>query len=157
MAIGTICNAPDSKDGDNESPTDNAVSSLGKIAEYRGNLVDRNALLSQWLTMLPLKGDVEEARLVHEHLCIMIERGENALLGGDDRLLHILNVFAEILASRKLRESHQLATQEVMTRMVKVLISMQTSISANTMAAVWAGLKPECQQTLQESITVLSV
>ena len=153
-AVGTLCGAPDSREGDNESPTDNAVSTLGKIAEYRGNLVDRNAVLAAWLRMLPLRADVEEARHVHEHLCAMVERGEAALVGNAEKLPEIISVFADVLATRTARDSEQLATSEVMVRMVKVVKMMQANFPADTMSAVWAGMRPEQQQSLQDAMAL---
>ena len=155
-AVGAICSAPDAKHGDNEMPTDNAVSALGKIAEYRGELVDRKAVLGVWLKMLPLKGDIDEAKDTHERLCSMVERADVALMGNVEKLPEIISVFADVLATRAAKESSQLATPDVMTRMVKVLKALQTSVPAETMSAVWTGMRDEQRQTLQESMTIVA-
>lgn len=40
---------------------DNAVSAIGKIIKYQHNAIDMNQMVSNWLTLLPIKHDVEEA------------------------------------------------------------------------------------------------
>ncbi len=47
---------------------DNAVSALGKIIKFQSAAVDANSLLINWLGLLPIKNDVEEAKLQNELL-----------------------------------------------------------------------------------------
>jgi importin-5 len=47
---------------------DNAVSALGKIIKFQSATVDVNSLLINWLGLLPIKNDVEEAKIQNELL-----------------------------------------------------------------------------------------
>jgi importin-5 len=55
--------------------TDNAASSLGKVLEYHSNIADEG-LASTWLSTLPLTHDTVEARIVHEQLLRLVEKGD---------------------------------------------------------------------------------
>ncbi|XP_052110945.1 uncharacterized protein LOC127742404 isoform X3 [Arachis duranensis] len=50
-----------------------------------------------WLNYLPIKGDLIEAKVVHDQLCSMVERSDSELLGPNNQYLSkIVSVFAEI-------------------------------------------------------------
>jgi len=40
---------------------DNAISALGKIIKYQNANIDVKVFISNWLDLLPIKADVEEA------------------------------------------------------------------------------------------------
>ena len=42
---------------------DNAISSLGKIIRYQTATVDPLSMIPNWLNLLPLKTDIEEAKI----------------------------------------------------------------------------------------------
>lgn len=42
---------------------DNAVSALGKVIRYQTANIDAQALIPGWLNLLPIKSDVEEAKI----------------------------------------------------------------------------------------------
>jgi hypothetical protein len=42
---------------------DNAVSALGKIIRYQHATTDAASLIPNWLNLLPIKNDVEEAKI----------------------------------------------------------------------------------------------
>ncbi|XLR14420.1 hypothetical protein S83_042358, partial [Arachis hypogaea] len=49
-----------------------------------------------WLNCLPIKGDLIEAKVVHDQLCSMVERSDSELLGPNNQYLpKIVSVFAE--------------------------------------------------------------
>jgi hypothetical protein len=45
---------------------DNAVSALGKIIKFQSGLVDAASLIPNWLALLPIKNDLDEAKLMNE-------------------------------------------------------------------------------------------
>ncbi|CAA2956119.1 importin-5-like [Olea europaea subsp. europaea] len=50
-----------------------------------------------WLSCLPIKGDLIEAKVVHEQLCTMVERSDRELLGPNNQYLpKIVAVFAKV-------------------------------------------------------------
>ncbi|GJW52243.1 importin-5-like protein [Tanacetum coccineum] len=60
---------------------DNAVFALGKICQFHPDSIDSVQIILAWLSCLPIKGDVIEAKAVHELLCSMVERSDMELLG----------------------------------------------------------------------------
>lgn len=82
---------------------DNAVSAVAKIILYSEGSVDAAKLWAVWLTWLPLRTDVLEARDVHARLIALVDSGNAALLGPDyANLPLILNAFAAILSTSAL-------------------------------------------------------
>ncbi|XP_028791984.1 importin-5-like, partial [Neltuma alba] len=57
---------------ENAKANDIAVSALGRICICHGDCVDASKLVPTWLSLLPLKDDLNEAKIMHEQLCIMV-------------------------------------------------------------------------------------
>lgn len=70
----SVITKPDSRDEDNAPPTENAISSVGKIIVYQESELggDVPELLKLWLSWLPIEIDDIEAKAVHKHLCNLI-------------------------------------------------------------------------------------
>ncbi|KAJ0606051.1 putative armadillo-like helical, importin beta family [Helianthus annuus] len=76
---------------------DNAVSALGKICQFHRDSIDSAQIIPAWLSCLPIKGDLIEAKVVHELLCSMVERSDMELLGPNNQYVpKIVSVFAEV-------------------------------------------------------------
>jgi len=45
---------------------DNAVSALGKIIKFQAHAIDLEPLVSTWLSLLPLKHDLDESKVQNE-------------------------------------------------------------------------------------------
>lgn len=60
---------------------DNAVSALGKIIKFQSAVVDVKPLISNWLGLLPIKNDVEEAKLQYEFLAQILQENPLLVLG----------------------------------------------------------------------------
>ncbi|GAB2295429.1 hypothetical protein Dimus_038356 [Dionaea muscipula] len=76
---------------------DNAVSALGKICQFHRETINAAQVVPLWLNCLPIKGDLIEAKVVHEQLCSMVERSDNEILGPNHQNLpKIVAVFAEV-------------------------------------------------------------
>ncbi|RLN15504.1 HEAT repeat, putative [Panicum miliaceum] len=87
---------PNALDLDNAMAYDNAVSALGKICQFHRDSIDASQVIPAWLSCLPIKNDLIEAKLVHEQLCAMLEKSERELLGHNNQYLpKIVSVFAE--------------------------------------------------------------
>jgi hypothetical protein len=50
------------------------VSALGKVMLKHSDLPTMTDALAVWLQYLPLKSDLEEAVVVNEQLCVLLER-----------------------------------------------------------------------------------
>ena len=47
---------------------DNAVSALGKIIKFQSATVDVTSLIPNWLSLLPIKNDLDEAKVMNDFL-----------------------------------------------------------------------------------------
>ncbi|XLS85163.1 hypothetical protein HN51_035329 [Arachis hypogaea] len=84
-----------------------------------------------WLNCLPIKGDLIEAKVVHDQLCSMVERSDSELLGPNNQYLpKIVSVFAEVLCAGK-----DLATEQTASRMINLLRQLQQTLPPATLAS----------------------
>merc|ERR1719329_2060360 len=67
-ALVKVCDDPCSREGNNASASDNALSSLLKCVMYK----TQTALLTKILPLMPCKTDILEARVIHYHLYKML-------------------------------------------------------------------------------------
>ncbi|XP_021602942.1 importin subunit beta-3 isoform X2 [Manihot esculenta] len=80
--------------------SDIAVSAIGKICEFHRDIINATKLVPTWLSFLPIKDDLTEAKSVHEQLCSMVERFDKELFGpGCEHLPKIVIVFIEVHSS----------------------------------------------------------
>lgn len=90
------------RDGDMEMATDNAVSSIIKIAKFRPQNVDAQALMSSVVPYLPFKADGIEARLVHGWLVAGLATSDPLWIGaGGSRIPALLTALAKGLYQHK--------------------------------------------------------
>ncbi|GFY98998.1 ARM repeat superfamily protein [Actinidia rufa] len=88
---------PNALQPENIMSYDNAVSALGKICQFHRDTIDSAQVVPVWLSCLPIKGDLIEAKVVHDQLCSMVERSDMELLGPNNQYLpKIVAVFAEV-------------------------------------------------------------
>ncbi|GMH20087.1 hypothetical protein Nepgr_021928 [Nepenthes gracilis] len=128
---------------------DNAVSALGKICQFYRGSIDAAQVVPLWLNCLPIKGDLIEAKVVHEQLCSMVERSDRELLGPNNQYLpKIVAVFAEVLCAGK-----DLATEQTASRMINLLRQLQQTLPASTLASTWSTLQPQQQLALQSILS----
>jgi endoglucanase Acf2 len=77
---------------------DNAVSALGKIIRYQTTTIDAPTIIPGWLSLLPIKNDVEEAKIQNEILASLLEEAPQALLGDQyQRFEQVVLILGEIL------------------------------------------------------------
>ncbi|KPI93520.1 Importin-5 [Papilio xuthus] len=81
--LADVVNAPDSRNIENLNATENAISAVAKIIKYNHTQVDRDQLITHWLTWLPVVEDVEEAPHVYSLLCELAASGHPALAAAD--------------------------------------------------------------------------
>ncbi|KAF8681903.1 hypothetical protein HU200_045352 [Digitaria exilis] len=140
---------PNALDLDNAMAYDNAVSALGKICRFHRDSIDASQVIPAWLSCLPIKNDLIEAKLVHEQLCEMLEKSERELLGQNNQYLpKIVSVFAEILCAGK-----DLASEQTASRMVNLLRQLQTTLPPSVLASTWSSLQPQQQLALQSVLS----
>ncbi|XP_066371254.1 uncharacterized protein [Miscanthus floridulus] len=143
---------PNALDLDNAMAYDNAVSALGKICQFHRDSIDVSQVIPAWLSCLPIKNDLIEAKLVHEQLCAMLEKSEREFLGHNNQYLpKIVSVFAEILCAGK-----DLATEQTASRMINLLRQLQATLPPSVLASTWSSLQPQQQLALQSVLSVIA-
>lgn len=154
QSLAAVIQAPGARDEDNVNATENAISALGKLCEFQRNAIPTpEAVVPQWLGCLPLTEDKVEARLVHEQLVRLLERGDPHLLGANqEHLGKVVQVFAAAMPTAKLSEKLQLCTEECAGKMKGILMQMQSTVSADALAKAWGVLGSEQQAALQAAM-----
>ncbi|KAM3294672.1 hypothetical protein ACQJBY_037513 [Aegilops geniculata] len=140
---------PNALDLDNAMAYDNSVSALGKICQFHRDSIDASQVIPAWLSCLPLKNDLVEAKIVHEQMCAMLEKSDSELLGHNNQHLpKIVSTFAEILCAGK-----DLATEQTASKIVNLLRQLQTTLPPSVLASTWSTLQPQQQLALQSVLT----
>eukprot|EP01127_Copromyxa_protea_P013418 TRINITY_DN361_c0_g1_i1.p1 TRINITY_DN361_c0_g1~~TRINITY_DN361_c0_g1_i1.p1 ORF type:complete len:1095 (-),score=333.86 TRINITY_DN361_c0_g1_i1:67-3351(-) len=96
----SVISKPDSREDDNAPPTENAISSVGKIIVFQESQLgsDVPELIKLWLSWLPIEIDDIEAKAVHKHLFGLIIGNHKHIFGADyGNLPKILSIFANCL------------------------------------------------------------
>jgi importin-5 len=144
QAVLAIVQAPDSRSEENETATDNAISSLGKLLEFHPEAVDP-ALGALWLSYLPITADEIEARVVHAQLLRLVQKSDPRVLGvGNANLQKLVEVMVRVLA-----KGDKLIDSENAGGMATLLRQMQAALPAEVFNGFVASLKPKQQATLQ--------
>ncbi|KAL5188150.1 Importin-5 [Glycine soja] len=147
--LNAVIQHPNALHSDNVMAYDNAVSALGKICQFHRDSIDSAQVVPAWLNCLPIKGDLIEAKVVHDQLCSMAERSDSELLGPNNQYLpKIVSVFAEVLCAGK-----DLATEQTAGRMVNLLRQLQQTLPPSTLASTWSSLQPQQQLALQSILS----
>ncbi|XP_057472819.1 uncharacterized protein LOC130761356 [Actinidia eriantha] len=148
--LNMLIRDPNALQPENIISYDNAVSALGKICQFHRDTIDSAQVVPVWLSCLPIKGDLIEAKVVHDQLCSMVERSDMELLGPNNQYLpKIVAVFAEVLCAGK-----DLATDKTASRMVSLLRQLQQTLPPSTLASTWSSLQPQQQLTLQSILSL---
>ncbi|EPS66414.1 hypothetical protein M569_08363, partial [Genlisea aurea] len=147
--LNLIIRHPNALRPENVMAYDNAVSALGKICLFHRDSIDSAQVFPVWLSCLPIKGDVIEAKVVHDQLCSMVERSDREVLGPDNQYLpKVVSIFAEVLCGGK-----DLATRQTAGRMVNLLRQLQQTLPPSIVASTWASLQPQQQLALQSLLS----
>lgn len=135
----------------NLNATDNAVSAFGLICEYQSSVVDAATLFPQWLSMLPLRGDLEESVEVMKRLLRYVRERNECVLGKDcSQLSAVVAIFAEVVAS-----GDAFAAQcgddvfaQLRDSIRATLADLRASVPEQIMASAWSSLRGPQQAAL---------
>eukprot|EP01126_Amoeba_proteus_P036058 TRINITY_DN365_c0_g1_i1.p1 TRINITY_DN365_c0_g1~~TRINITY_DN365_c0_g1_i1.p1 ORF type:complete len:1122 (+),score=271.13 TRINITY_DN365_c0_g1_i1:75-3368(+) len=142
----SVITKPDSREDRNAPPTENAISSVGKIIHYQAEELgsDVPELMKMWLNWLPLQVDDIEAQAVHEHLFSFIMSNHPHIFGQDfANLPKILSLFAFLLIERE----EPLVKDKAVIKVI--LTQMQQQMPAELLARAFAVLSKDEQASLQ--------
>lgn len=147
--LNAVITHPNAQHSDNVMAYDNAVSALGKICQFHRDSINAAQVVPAWLSCLPIKGDLIEAKVVHDLLCSMVERSDKELIGHNNQYLSkIVAIFAEILCA-----GTDLATEQTVSRMINLLRQLQQTLPPSTLASTWSSLHPQQQLALQSILS----
>lgn len=147
--LNVVIRDPNALQAENIMAYDNAVSALGKICQFHRDSIDSAQVVPAWLSCLPIKGDLIEAKVVHDQLCSMVEMSDREILGPNNQYLpKIVSVFAEVLCAGK-----DLATEQTASRMINLLRQLQQTLPPATLASTWSSLQPQQQLALQSILS----
>ncbi|CAA2989820.1 importin-5-like [Olea europaea subsp. europaea] len=69
---------------------------MKEVVKFAAEELTNGEVVPAWLSCLPIKGDLIEAKVVHEQLCTMVERSDRELVGPNNQYLpKIVAVFTE--------------------------------------------------------------
>ncbi|XP_054797006.1 uncharacterized protein LOC129302271 isoform X5 [Prosopis cineraria] len=135
---------------ENAKANDIAVSALGRICICHRDSIDASKLVPVWLSLLPLKNDLSEAKIMHEQLCLMVSRSDNDLFGpGNQNLVKIIAVFVEVID-----KGNRLATPETVKKMSHLLREFGMAIPRSSWDLMLLSLNAQQQQLLLSMITI---
>ncbi|PAA65847.1 hypothetical protein BOX15_Mlig010097g1 [Macrostomum lignano] len=141
--------APDSRNEDNVSCTENAIAAATKIlkhcpAEVAGQPPEQ--ILPMWLSWLPVSEDREETEHVYGFLCDLIEGNDPNILGPNNQNVpRILAIIGECLYREALDEDKPTAARIV-------AIARQVLANPEAVKACWPQLTEQQQAALQSRV-----
>ncbi|RZB72758.1 uncharacterized protein LOC114382313 [Glycine soja] len=134
--LGVLMNNPSPL---NEKAHDIAVSALGRICEFHRECIDGSQMVPAWLSFLPLRNDLIEAKLMHEQLCLMAERFDKDLLGADSQnFIKIIVVLLEIID-----KSDKLATAQTIQQVENLLRQLGRCIPRSAFDTIFSSLNAQ--------------
>ncbi|KAI5407276.1 hypothetical protein KIW84_053508 [Lathyrus oleraceus] len=123
---------------------DVAVSALGRICEFHRDSIDGTTAIPAWLSFLPLKDDLAEAKIMHEQLCLMVARLDKDLLGaGNQNLAKIITVFLEVI-----EKGDKLASKQTIDQMNSLLRQLAQNIPPNMFETILLSLSDQQRELL---------
>ena len=153
---------PSAGEEDNEGVTENGLFAIGTILSnpayrtYSWGGVLPAQVASVWLRGLPLKADVQEAKLAHAQLCSLAERGDASVLGDDHcNLSELMRIFSlALLAADKEAEKKDddvvLLTHPITLQRIRSLARQYTQeLDIQQLKAVYGHLPDDQQRVLQ--------
>jgi len=133
--------------------SENAASSMGKIIRYQTSAIDPqntqlSALLSLWLSLLPVNTDKLESKIVYDHLCFFYETGffQQHLVGREyQNVGKILRILAEVL------ETDLIDKQTMTPRIALILRQLVATAPPHILHLANASLSDQHKSKLQKA------
>uniref|UniRef100_A0A1L8DXF0 Putative karyopherin importin beta 3 n=4 Tax=Nyssomyia neivai TaxID=330878 RepID=A0A1L8DXF0_9DIPT len=108
-----VINSPGSREPENASPTENAISAVTKILKYNNTaLTNVDEIINLWFSWLPVIEEEDEAPHVYGYLCDLIQANHPVILGANNaHLPRILSIISEVFVRDLIPVQHQDATR----------------------------------------------
>ncbi|EQC29287.1 hypothetical protein SDRG_12955 [Saprolegnia diclina VS20] len=136
-----LVHAPDAYDPMYVNATDNAVSAIGRMLLLFDDALNPT-LFSQWLRLLPMRGDLEESAAVIQRLCAAIQCKHRIVFDATNVPV-LISVLAESISAQLFADQ-----DDVLHDIQMALRSLRELIPPHVMQAVWSSMSPTQQQAL---------
>ncbi|XP_027335605.1 uncharacterized protein LOC113849710 [Abrus precatorius] len=147
--LSILMKDPNRSLSENAKAHDIAVSALGRICEFHRECIDGSKIVPAWLSFLPLKNDLIEAKVMHEQLCLMVARLDKDLLGaGNQNLVKIITVFLEVID-----QGDKLATAQTIKQMNSLLRQLGRQIPRSAFDTILLSLNAQQRELLLPLVT----
>ncbi|KAJ3166468.1 hypothetical protein HDU88_003336 [Geranomyces variabilis] len=145
-ALFAAINAPQAREEESLTATENAISAVGKICKFVGAAggFDLDQVITAWVAALPLTEDVDEAHFVYSYLMELVQLNHPAVA---NNVAHVALVLAEVLAAPDLLAGHP----DLIARVVDALRRSVGSIDEATRTQLWNAITPEKRKVLAAS------
>jgi len=138
--LHAVINQPNARATGNVHSTDNCISAVGKFLEFLTGLDAQK--LQTWLQLLPVTGDLEEAKEIYNRLCKFIEQSGETVLGPNNANLgKIIEIFASALETP--------AVDDDLTGRITRIVTALNQQMGPQLNQVCASLDPALMQKLQ--------
>ncbi|KAG6768386.1 hypothetical protein POTOM_027300 [Populus tomentosa] len=128
----------------------NGLDVIPLLGSYNIYFKSTEQVFSTWLSHLPIKNNILEAKIAHDLLCSIVEISEDELLRQEFAYLpKIIAAFAEILWA----DDETLATEETVNRVIKQLRDFKSRLPSNIWSSILSTLEPSRQNVLQLSMS----
>ncbi|CAK7337885.1 unnamed protein product [Dovyalis caffra] len=129
---------------------DAAISALGEIYLFHKDRINATEVFRTWLSHLPIKNNIVEAKIAHDLLCSVVDMSKEKLLFQDFAYLpKIVAIFAEILWA----DDDTLATEETVNRVINQLRDFKSRLPSNFWSSILSSLEPSRQNILKLSLS----
>jgi hypothetical protein len=136
--------AEDSRSDENAGPTENAIASIVRICKAVPRLVDSDRLIDFVVQNLPLVADEDEACIVHDELCDLVESNNAAALGPRGKNLpRIVQIFGSVIDT-------DLTTPETKAKMARIWGKLPQMLQPPQMQQLWNALNDEQRAALKK-------
>ncbi|KAK4707597.1 hypothetical protein R3W88_028522 [Solanum pinnatisectum] len=149
--LKTALEHPNAKYQDNIMAYEAAVSTCGKLTQFLSDDFYTYEFIRLWLSHLPIRCNLDEAKISHELLCSMIETFEQKVIGPEGfHIPKIIAIFAEVLWA-----GNNLATEETKGRIINLLKKFQRELQPPVLSKTFETLPLPHQNLLRTVLSTL--
>ncbi|KAH0714029.1 hypothetical protein KY290_009023 [Solanum tuberosum] len=149
--LKTALEHPNAKYQENIMAYEAAVYTCGKLNQFLSDDFYTYEFIRLWISHLPIRCNLDEAKISHELLCSMIEMFEQKVIGPQGiHIPKIIAIFAEVLWA-----GNNLATEETKGRIINLLKKFQRELQPPVLSKTFETLPLPHQNLLHTVLSTL--
>ncbi|KAJ8526273.1 hypothetical protein K7X08_028750 [Anisodus acutangulus] len=149
--LKTVMEHPNAKSPNNIMAYEAAVSTCGKLNQFVSEGIYTYEFILLWLSHLPIRCNLDEAKISHDLLCSMMETSEPKVIGPDGSYIpNIITIFAEVLWA-----GNNLATEETTRRIISLLKKFQREMQPSVLSNTFETLPLPHQNMLRAVLSIV--